>query len=341
MYIKTIVFFFFIVSIPAAWAAEETALWMNDFDEALALAETSGKDLLVDFSGSDWCKWCIKLDEEVFSKPEFVESAAKEYILVVLDFPQGEELQAKIKNPERNKELVKKFNIRGYPTVLLVDKSGHAYAKTGYREGGPELYIDHLKKLKTDSAEIKAMIGRVTSQTGEARAKELSGLFDYFSSFEQKGLEFQENFAIAFPEVNDLMKEAFTLDADNKKGLKLKAAQYLLGQENGFEEALKVIKELDPKNELGECEKALQAEVVARMNEKDAKGAIALIEAFTADKTFKNQENEAYIHYLRGHAHRILEEKDQARAYFEKAKNMTSNAQMANYINKLLEDLDS
>lgn len=136
----------------SAWAAGDA--WMTDFDAAKAAAEKEGKHLLVDFSGSDWCGWCIKLDDEVFSKPEFTEAAGKDFALCVLDFPNKPENRAKI--PEalqtRNRELMKQHGVQGFPSVLLFDAKGALYARTGYRPGGPGPYLAHLAELKKGKA---------------------------------------------------------------------------------------------------------------------------------------------------------------------------------------------
>lgn len=122
-------------------------VWMTDFEAAKQKAAAEGKDLLMDFSGSDWCGWCIKLDEEVFSKPAFIEEAGKSFVFVLLDFPrdksgQSSDLQA------QNKRLAEQFSIQGYPTVILAKADGTSYAETGYLEGGPEAFLANLKELK-------------------------------------------------------------------------------------------------------------------------------------------------------------------------------------------------
>jgi len=131
----------------SASSTEASVEWVTDFEAAKQKAAVEGKDLLIDFSGSDWCFWCKKLDGEVFSKPVFIEEAAKQFIFVMLDFPsdksgQSEELQA------QNKRLAEQFGIKGYPTVILAKADGTQYAQTGYQEGGPEAYLAHLKELR-------------------------------------------------------------------------------------------------------------------------------------------------------------------------------------------------
>jgi thioredoxin-related protein len=119
--------------------------WETDFELAKQRAKDEKKDLLVDFTGTDWCSWCIKLKKEVFDQPAFQEYAKKNLIMVELDYPRKKVLPEKLK--EQNKELAEKYEIQGYPTILLLNSKGREVARTGYQEGGPEKYIDHLKSL--------------------------------------------------------------------------------------------------------------------------------------------------------------------------------------------------
>jgi thioredoxin-related protein len=117
--------------------------WMTDMDKAMKLSAKTGKPILADFSGSDWCGWCVKLDREVFSQKTFKDFAKKNLILVLLDFPRSKPMTAKLK--KQNAALAAKYGIRGYPTVLLLDSKGKVIVKTGYRSGGPQKYIKFLK----------------------------------------------------------------------------------------------------------------------------------------------------------------------------------------------------
>src|SRR4026208_468233 len=80
--------------------------WINDVPAAKATAKKESKLVMMDFTGSDWCGWCIKLDKEVFSTPEFKEYAAKNVVLVELDFPRSKEQSAQLK--KANAELKEK-----------------------------------------------------------------------------------------------------------------------------------------------------------------------------------------------------------------------------------------
>ncbi|MDP4611998.1 MAG: thioredoxin family protein [Opitutales bacterium] len=120
--------------------------WMTDFEAAKAKAAAENKPMLLDFTGSDWCGWCIKLDREVFSQAAFKEYADASLVLVELDFPskkieQSEELV------KQNQALAKKYGIRGYPTILILSPDGKLVEKTGYQRGGAEAYVEHIKEI--------------------------------------------------------------------------------------------------------------------------------------------------------------------------------------------------
>ena len=126
----------------ASFAAEG---WQVDFEKAKEQALAEKKVILMDFTGSDWCGWCIKLDKEVFSKKEFKDYAKENLILVTLDFPHEARQSKKLK--EQNEALSKKYNVEGFPTIILVDAEGKKLGETGYQEGGPAKYVEHLKEL--------------------------------------------------------------------------------------------------------------------------------------------------------------------------------------------------
>ncbi|MEN7973719.1 MAG: thioredoxin family protein [Verrucomicrobiota bacterium] len=124
--------------------------WETDFEKASAKAKAENKHILMDFSGSDWCGWCVKLDKEVFSRKAFREYAKENLILVLVDFPRAKSTQsAELK--KQNEELKQKFGVRGFPTVYILSPEGKPVAKTGYQAGGPEAYIEHIKKLIADA----------------------------------------------------------------------------------------------------------------------------------------------------------------------------------------------
>ena len=120
--------------------------WSTDFGKAQAWAKAEGKHILIDFSGSDWCVWCIKLDKEVFSQKAFTAYAKDNLVLVLADFPRDKSKQSE-KLQKQNAALAKKYNVGGFPTVFIMDPEGQLVAKTGYRPGGPEAYIEYIKTV--------------------------------------------------------------------------------------------------------------------------------------------------------------------------------------------------
>lgn len=129
--------------VPAA--TTDTFKWETDIEVAKKRAKDENKKIIADFTGSDWCGWCIKLKKEVFDKPEFQEYAKKHYVMLELDYPRKKELPAKEK--AQNEKLSEEFQIEGFPTILVLSARGKELARTGYEAGGPEKYIEHLKEI--------------------------------------------------------------------------------------------------------------------------------------------------------------------------------------------------
>jgi protein disulfide-isomerase len=119
--------------------------WLTDHAAAMKAAKDGKKAVIMDFTGSDWCGWCVKLDKEVFSTPEFKAWAKDKVVLLEVDFPQGKpqskELQA------QNQKLQEQFKIEGYPTIVVTDASGKELGRLGYEQGGPAVWTASADKL--------------------------------------------------------------------------------------------------------------------------------------------------------------------------------------------------
>jgi protein disulfide-isomerase len=121
--------------------------WQTDYSAALAQAGKENKLVLLDFTGSDWCVWCIKLSKDTFSQPEFKEFASGKLIPVELDFPSRKPLSDELK--AQNNALATKFGVEGFPTLILVDSTGKEIARhVGYLPGGPDAFIKWVEKAK-------------------------------------------------------------------------------------------------------------------------------------------------------------------------------------------------
>jgi protein disulfide-isomerase len=126
-------------------AAEST--WLTDLPKAEAQAKAENKIVLVDFTGSDWCGWCIKFKKEVLDTAEFQEYAAKNVVLVELDYPHKKVQADDLK--KANAALKTQYNVHGFPTLLVLDKDGKEIGRqVGYSKGGPQAFIAKLEGFK-------------------------------------------------------------------------------------------------------------------------------------------------------------------------------------------------
>lgn len=141
-----------VLAIPAHAAGG--AVWRTDFGKAVALATRLHRPLLLAFTGSDWCDRCRSLKDEVFDTPQFSAWARKTVVLVEADFPKFVRQKASLR--KRNRELADRFRdfVRdGYPTVLLLDPTGtRVLGELGYRDGGPDAWLEEANRLVTSEA---------------------------------------------------------------------------------------------------------------------------------------------------------------------------------------------
>lgn len=123
--------------------------WLSNYDEAINLSKSTSKPIVLFFTGSDWCGWCSKLEQESLDTPDFAQAVGDKFIFVKLDFPLNRTLAPQL--AAQNKQLQKKYNVRGFPTLVILD--GHQQTQvgtTGYRPGGGRAYADHLSKIISD-----------------------------------------------------------------------------------------------------------------------------------------------------------------------------------------------
>ena len=122
-------------------------VWSESLVDAMALAKSRSKLILANFTGSDWCVFCKKLEKEVFSTPDFEAWANENFILLKLDLPT-EKVKQDPATRKQNQDLVKKFEISGYPTVVILTADGNEVArKAGYSEKGAKPWIAVVTEL--------------------------------------------------------------------------------------------------------------------------------------------------------------------------------------------------
>lgn len=121
--------------------------WTTDLATGLRRAKAENKILLLDFTGSDWCVWCMKFEEDILFEPEFVNYAKTNLIMLMLDFPH-DKMQSDAEK-KTNAELQKKYKAESFPTYVLLNSFGKEVGRqTGYLKGGPKVFIDKLEGFK-------------------------------------------------------------------------------------------------------------------------------------------------------------------------------------------------
>ena len=130
-----------------AISAHAQASWGTDLDAALAKAKKEKKHVLLDFTGSDWCNPCMKLKKEVFSTKEFADYAAKNLVLVEVDFPRNKKQSAEL--VKSNEALKEKYKANGFPTIIILNTDGKEVSRTvGNVLDGTKAWIAEFEKAR-------------------------------------------------------------------------------------------------------------------------------------------------------------------------------------------------
>lgn len=124
--------------------------WKTNYSEALKTSTATGKPIILFFTGSDWCGWCTKLENEVLNTDEFAQLVGDKFIFVKLDFPLYKQQDANLATA--NKHLQEKYEVRGFPALIIIDGTEKKIAVTGYRANGPKLYANHLLEKIANTA---------------------------------------------------------------------------------------------------------------------------------------------------------------------------------------------
>jgi len=243
-----------LLTITASVASPGDA-WTQDFDQGLELARESKRDVLVDFTGSDWCSWCKRLKLEVFRQEAFLAGVADDYVLVMVDLPRSHAALDQVPNIERNRELSKQYQVQSFPTILLMTAEGEVYGRTGYQEGGAVPYLEHLAELREMGREpllAAKALGREFAAANEESKPALAARALALYPTLPKGNPGGEHLL-------PLLAHYLVLDPKNEKGELAPALKLLLGSTKATPEQIALGRELDPKNELGLLEYAVFA----------------------------------------------------------------------------------
>lgn len=125
--------------------SKRRAKWTEDYEEAQNEAKEHDLPILLLFTGSDWCGYCIRLEDAVFSERDFEKFADQNIVLMKADFPRAKQKSA-IK--KQNAELKKEFKASGYPSVFILSPKGKTLGRIhGYGGWSVDEYIDKIEKI--------------------------------------------------------------------------------------------------------------------------------------------------------------------------------------------------
>ncbi len=121
--------------------------FIHNYDKAQAQATEESKTVLLLFSGSDWCKPCIKLKKTILATDEFVRFANEELVLLEADFPYKRKNKLSKEQTQHNEQLAEKYNQNGaFPKMVLLDGDGKVLEEMTYDERqSTQDYISYIK----------------------------------------------------------------------------------------------------------------------------------------------------------------------------------------------------
>ena len=180
--------------------------WLTDMDAAKKEAAEQKKDLMIEFTGSDWCPPCMQLRANVFSKPDFQKEAQKNFVLLELDYPRSKEQSAEVK--AANQKLAEQYGVTGFPTVVFADASGKPFG--GFVGGRPR---EDVMKAMQDALKNKEALQAAEANVAKASTDEakVAALMEVLKLAPK---DYVDNF------YGDVKAEIKKLDKDDKSGLK-------------------------------------------------------------------------------------------------------------------------
>ncbi|PCJ52194.1 MAG: hypothetical protein COA70_12740 [Planctomycetota bacterium] len=266
----------------------------------------------------------------MYEKDAFSANITKDYVLVVLDFPNAEEVKALVPNPERNEELKIKYGITGFPTVLLMTPDGEVFGKSGYTGATPEEYLADVVTKRTEGKAALAKIKMINQEFEAAKdkmvvVKKAAGLLANLDG------------APGAETLSAIVRKGFKLDPENKSKFKVDALKALLksGQNNDAELAMAT--EMDPANEFGLMEAVLSISMESLGSIEEL--APFLEEAAALFATGKVHDKELVGRFWFNSArfcHLYLEMPEEAKVWAQRAKDVGVKDEFMELVNKIL-----
>ena len=197
MFKKTLCAAMMLAALAPAWAAE----WMTDLEAAKAKAAAENKAVLVDFTGSDWCGWCIRLRKQVLDTPAFETYAKDKFVLMEVDVPQNPKFDQKLL--QRNRQICDQYNVSGFPTILVITPKGDV---VGGFSGYVASTAEAAEPLNAALANA-ALLAKADTQQGSEQVATLTKAYNSLPE------EVQEN-------ASALRQRIIALDTDDISGMK-------------------------------------------------------------------------------------------------------------------------
>lgn len=277
--------------------------WTHDFEAAQKQAADENKSLLIDFTGSDWCGWCIKLNEEVFQHEPFKEGVKEDFVLVELDYPRDKSGLSE-ETQKQNERLQEKYGIRGFPTILLTDAEGKPFAQTGYQQGGPEKYVEHLDELLKARETRDEAFAKAKELEGEKKAEALVGAL--------QAMALEDAMVASF--YGDVVEEIKAADPDDTTGF---------------------VKEMEMKEKFA----SFQEELNGFAREQDHEGALAYVDKTLSSGEFEG-ETKQQIAFFKGAILAQMQKFDEALTALDEAKAIAPESEMAGRLDQMKAQLE-
>ena len=180
--------------------------WLTDMDAAKKEAAEQKKDLMIEFTGSDWCAPCMQLRANVLTKPDFQQEARKNFVLLELDYPRRKKQSAEVK--AANRKLAEQYGVTSFPTIVFADASGKPFG--GFVGGRPR---EDVMKAMQDALKNKEALQMVEAEVAKASTDEARAVA-LMEVFKLAPRDYVDNF------YGDVKAEIKKLDKDDKSGLK-------------------------------------------------------------------------------------------------------------------------
>lgn len=254
-----------LAALAPAWAAE----WMTDLEAAKAKAAAENKAVLIDFTGSDWCGWCIRLRKQVLDTPAFETYAKDKFVLMEVDVPQNPKFDPVLR--KRNEQLCEQFAVEGFPTIMVITPQGEVVG--GFSGFKPT--VEATAKTLDAALATAGLLKKAESQQGP---EQLVTLAQAYKSIPE---ELQ-------PQAAGLLQRIVSLDTQDTTGLgrlqrvqaQREALAAALPAAKSPQEALAIVDKAlataEPENKSGMLQLKFQILLTAAQSVDDVKAAAAV-----------------------------------------------------------------